>query len=111
MKYSLVHEVGHSWDSSEEIANRLSGQGGLWTNFLALSGWRNTNPNSNSYTVSGDGQWWYLNTAEFARSYSRYSPREDWSTVWEIYFDPSKAADRTRIASKVAIVTQLFDLL
>ncbi len=111
MKYTLVHEVGHSWDSPEEIGNRLSGQGGIWTTFLGKSGWRNTNPNSSSYSLSGDRLWWHLNSAPFVRSYSKHNPREDWSTVWEIYFDPAKTADRTRVASKVAVVSQLFDLL
>jgi len=111
MKYTLVHEVGHSWDSAEEIGNRLAGQGGLWTNFLGKSDWRSTNPNNNSYSQSGDGLWWHLTSAPFVRSYSKYNPREDWSTVWEIYFDPTKDADRTRVATKLAVVTQLFDLL
>lgn len=111
MKYSLVHEIGHSWDSAEEIGNRLSGQGPIWTEFLGKSGWRDTNPNSNLYSLSGDGKWWYLNSAQFVRSYSKHNPREDWSTVWEIYFDPTKAAERTAVASKVAVVTKLLDLL
>lgn len=111
LRYTAIHEIGHSWDSVEEINSRLPGHGNLWNSFLALSGWRNTNPNNAAYARSLDGEWWYLKSAPFVRQYSRNNPREDWSTVWEIYFDPTRADDRQRVQTKINLVSQFFDLL
>ncbi|MEZ6096567.1 MAG: calcium-binding protein [Pirellulaceae bacterium] len=108
-RYAAIHEISHSWDSAEEINNRLSGQGGVWSSFLSLSGWRSTNPNSSNYSRSGDGSWWYLNSAKFARSYGKHNPQEDWGTVWEILFDPSKANSVGTIQSKANKVYQLLN--
>lgn len=107
VKHWVVHEIGHSWDSAQEIGNRRPNLQGQWDQFMALSGWRNTNPGSSQYSLSGDGQWWHLTNAPFVRNYSRYNPREDWGTVWEILYDPTKAEDRARVQAKVSLITQL----
>lgn len=106
MKYTIVHEIGHSWDSTQEMANRIPASSFLWSEFSAISGWRNTNPNSAAYSLSGDGQWWHLTNAAFFDSYARTNPREDWSTIWEILFDPTRSADRARLQTKVNKVLQ-----
>jgi RTX calcium-binding nonapeptide repeat (4 copies) len=107
VKHWVIHEIGHSWDSALEIGNRRPNLQGLWDQFLALSGWRNSNPGSSQYSLSGDGQWWHLTNAPFVRNYSRYNPREDWGTVWEILYDPTMAQDRARVQAKVNLITQL----
>ncbi len=66
---AMLHENGHSWDSTQEIAAAVPALSGLWNTFLSRSGWRNTVPSNQSlYNVSGDGKWWYLKTAEFAHT-------------------------------------------
>ncbi len=108
-RFVAVHEIGHSWDSVAEINNRLPGQGTRWSSFLAASSWRSTNPNSSNYLRSGDGAWWYLKTARFARSYGTTNPYEDWSTVWEVVLDPAQSGNLAVIANKVSIVNQLWN--
>jgi hypothetical protein len=109
--WATIHEMGHNWDSREEIGNRLPGSERIWNSFLAQSSWRESDPHSNEYRRSGDSQWWHRNSAVFVRDYSRQNPAEDWSTVWEIMFDPMADDARSRVALKVSIVDQLFDAL
>lgn len=111
VRYAAIHEWSHCWDSVQEISNRLPGQAGLWNQFLSLSGWQQTNPGSSAWSQSGDGQWWYLTAAPFVETYSRFNPREDWGTVWQILFDPTKAADRARVQAKVSLAIQLLGAL
>ena len=124
---TMIHEIAHSWDSSREIGDNFSGQGGIWTRFLAASGWRNSAASgfikSSSQTsepfdlvfVNGTPtqqfkDWYYRSTATFARSYGSSNPKEDWSTIWEaaVSDDP---ADRIGVQAKVNIVQELFRLL
>jgi len=119
---TIIHEIGHSWDSFREIDDTLSGQGSIWTRFLALSGWRNSAASGFTRSsfqtlepfdiefVSGAPQarvldWYYRNSADFARDYGRTSPKEDWATVWEATLsdDPE---DRVGIEDKVALVEE-----
>lgn len=76
---NTVHEVGHNWQPD------YTDQG--WN---SLSGWRynatGKNPDVNKYALSGDGAWWYLKSATFAREYGTRNSHEDWSTAWESYF-------------------------
>ncbi len=105
--FSIMHEIGHSWDSILEIGNRRPAATGFWDQFTALSSWRSTNPGSTAYSISGDGKWWHLNSASFVWDYSKFNPAEDWSTVWEILYDPTKASERAVVQTKVNIINQL----
>jgi Ca2+-binding RTX toxin-like protein len=107
-----LHEIGHNWDSALEMS-QISPQGNQWWQaFLNLSGWQNSNPNSNAYTQSHDGQWWYLNTAVFAESYGQTNPYEDWATIWEYYFNPGSDANVTAaLQPKLDRLQALFDAM
>ena len=73
---TVIHELAHNWDN--ENAN--------YTQWKALSGWvSGSNPNANQ-TLSQDESWVYNSTAEFARSYGRTNPREDFATTFEAYY-------------------------
>lgn len=126
---TVIHEIAHSWDSAREIDDNFSGQGSIWTRFLALSGWRTTpasgftqstlttsepfdlvfNPRSQSFTQITD-TWYARNGSTYARDYGGESPKEDWSTVWEAALSDDPA-DRVGIEAKVAEVNRLFNLL
>ena len=118
---TIIHEIGHSWDSVREIEDTLRGQGSIWTRFLALSGWRNSPASGFTKAfqtaepfdlefVNGVPQarvldWYYRNSAKFARDYGSATPKEDWSTVWEATFSDDPA-DRVGIEDKVALVNE-----
>ncbi len=106
---TMVHELGHNWDSTNEIGAVVSGLSGVWTSFLKLSGWTSSQPaNGALYNRSTDGRWWYLKTAEFARPYGRANPFEDWSTVWEQYAFRLNEPVGRNLQAKLATVRSLF---
>ncbi len=107
-----LHEIGHNWDSLLEMSQVSSQASQLWQTFLNLSGWRDTNPNSNVYTQSHDGNWWYLDGATFAESYGQTNPYEDWATIWEYYFNPGNDASLTAdLQPKLDQMQALFDAM
>ena len=103
---TAIHEVGHSWDSTEEIDNVLSGEGHLWNDFVAISSWTQENPNSSEFTQGFDQfeSWWYHNDATFAYDYGRTNPHEDWATVFQAAYE---SYDAPGFSSKLAIFDQL----
>lgn len=110
MTRTVVHEAGHSWDSTKELGAVATGLVGIWNTFLSRSGWRqNTPSNPSLYYRSLDGKWWYLKTAEFAREYGRANPYEDWSTVWEQVAFPSNAKVGSVLQTKINTVRSLFN--
>ncbi len=87
---TVVHEIGHNWDSASEVNLRLPGQGNsIIEGFRSISSWQagsflgNFSP---AFQVSLDGSWSYATDADFARSYGRTNPSEDFSTALESYF-------------------------
>lgn len=107
---TIVHEIGHNWDSGDEISSALGTSASLiWDGFLNESGWTENPADTSNYTLSTDGQWWYLSDSEFARSYGRTNPYEDWATIWETLLDSGSASGA--IESKRDWVNQLFDAL
>jgi len=38
------------------------------------------------YTRSGDGEWWYRDSAVFVTEYARTNPREDFAESFAAYF-------------------------
>jgi hypothetical protein len=77
----VLHEIGHNWDTESSI----------WSNFLNLSGWTKTNPNSSAYTkVITEGSpketWWFKTNSAFASNYAKRGPREDLAESFAAYF-------------------------
>jgi hypothetical protein len=109
---TVFHELGHNW--SDEGSP-------VWSDWLHASGWTDTFPYWEffNYTVSGDGRWWYANTADgtFYRDYSTFNPLEDWSTTLEAYRlnrlggGRLDAATADRLAAKFAIIDKLVQQL
>ena len=130
----VIHEISHNWDSEYEINRRLPDQGKLWNEFQSISSWRNTNPNSSSFTqaplqtfepfeyriVNGNPQptirdWWYRSSSSFVRSYGTLNAKEDWAVSWEYVFMPevygSIMPEFQNVPAKTAKVNQLLDLM
>lgn len=108
----IVHEIGHNWDSELELTSALSSLSGQWNAFLAVSDWRDSNPGP-GYTLSLDGQWWYLNSAYFFENYARVSPREDMATAWEYYFEQyqDSTANHSNMQPRMDILDNIFAAL
>ena len=78
-----LHEIGHNWDNFGR-----ENESPIESNFLALSGWTSTNPNSSAYTrIDRYGEtWWYLTSTAFASTYATTHPVEDFSESFAAYF-------------------------
>lgn len=106
---TVGHELAHNWDSDLELTTFNSAWTGRWADFLALSGWTDSNPNDpQNYTLSGDGTWWYLSNSSFAETYGQTNPYEDSATIWEYYFSGQSTQD-PGLQAKLDWLDQLFD--
>ena len=105
-----VHEIAHNFDSSEELLRVSPNLEYLWSTFEGVSGWTDTNPNDpTNYSLSNDGQWWYLSNSSFVWNYGRTNPKEDFATLWEYYFDDyQNDHDRPDLQSKLDVLDTLF---
>ena len=108
----VIHETAHNWDSELELNEYSATLGSDISDFLDLSGWTQTDKSGNSnYTQSGDGSWWYLNSASFSESYGETNPNEDMSTMWEYYFDNQELGSHGDLQGKFDWLDQLFEEL
>ncbi len=107
---TVIHEIGHNWDSTLELSTASAALTDTWNDFLNLSGWTDVDPQSSSYTLSGDQQWWYLNTSSFARTYGQTNPNEDFSTMFEFYFEGTGTSD-PEIQAKLDLLDTIFNTL
>ncbi|TWU08155.1 calcium-binding protein [Stieleria varia] len=73
LSQTVIHEVGHNFDN-ENLR---------WKQWKSISGWTKTvGKDKDDYRQSGDGTWFYKNTASFARNYGRFDPLEDFATYF-----------------------------
>ncbi|MEZ6134953.1 MAG: calcium-binding protein [Pirellulaceae bacterium] len=114
---TIYHEFGHNWDQAAENPF-IEGAGG----FHSLSEWiqadeRPTTHHTGSTVAGPDGlddNWWHSIFADFARSYGRQNPLEDYATTWETYFMNKfhgTTMSNTVVASKIANLDRLFAFL
>lgn len=93
---TVIHEIGHNWDSSSERAGR-GVAGSTWNSFVGISDWR-TSSTANHFR-SGDGNWYYSKASKDgffggvistdrgnSLTYGKWNPVEDWATAFEAYF-------------------------
>jgi Ca2+-binding RTX toxin-like protein len=108
----FVHEIGHNWDSEEELTSVLPGLAGQWGNFMAVADWQSTWPGA-GYTQSLDGQWWYRSNAWFYEDYARTNPREDMATTWEYFFDQYQdgSLDHSAMMPRLAVLDNIFAMI
>ena len=108
----LIHEIAHNWDGDWTIDDSWPVLHGMWSDFLAISDWRDTQPsNSSGYTQSLDGNWWYQSSSSFAENYGRTNPYEDFATVFESYFNPASGSVNSGLQPKLDLVDELLNRL
>ncbi|MCA9129993.1 MAG: hypothetical protein KDB22_23055 [Planctomycetales bacterium] len=109
---TIYHEFGHNWDEGTENAF-IVGAGG----FLSLSEWIEADDRPTTHHTGSTGigdTWWHSIYANFARSYGRLNPFEDYATTWETYFMDKfhgTTLNNTVVASKYANLDRLFAAL
>jgi hypothetical protein len=110
----LPQVMAYTWAGPEAVPSVLPNDSSWWAQWRLLSGWTDTFPNQiQFYEVSGDNNWWYLKSAEFAADDSTFNPDRDWATSWNLYFndDPAVDADKARLLNKMNKVDELFTKL
>ena len=110
----LPQVMAYTWAGPDAVPNVLPNDSSWWAQWRLLSGWTDTFPNQiEFYEVSGDNNWWYLKTAEFAAADSTFNPDKDWATSWFLYFDsdPAADADKARLLNKMNKIDELFTKL
>jgi hypothetical protein len=109
-----------AWASADAISSALPNSAALWSQFTQLSDWtpvfnedgtRNSNPNQLFYQISTDNQWFHLKNAKFAEGLARTNPQEDFASVWRLYFEDGREADKAALVNKIEIVDTLFTRL
>ncbi len=112
-KLAFIHEISHNFDDPFEIAATPDVGWGRLTTFWSKSGWTQNPPNTSNYVRSGDGQWWYLKSAQFSRDYGKVNRYEDWATMWEHHFNPNSTPPEpgSNLASKLQSVTSFLNAL
>jgi hypothetical protein len=89
---TVIHEIGHNWDSSLEARSHRSGSQ-YWRDFHDL------------HEASG-------NLNDFARAYGQTDAQEDWATCWEVAFGyTTPGAPSALFNQKLAVVDTFFDRL
>jgi hypothetical protein len=78
-----------------------------------LSGWIQERPDAiQFYDISGDNQWWFLKSAQFAQDFAKLNPGAVWATSWRLYFEPdTSSAEKLRMVNKMNKIDQLFTML
>jgi len=110
----LPQVMAYTWAGPDAVPSVLPNDSSWWAQWRLLSGWTDTFPNQiQFYEVSGDNNWWYLKTAEFATDDGKFNPDTDWATSWNLYFndDPAADADKARLLNKMNKVDELFTKL
>lgn len=110
----LPQVMAYTWAGPDAVPSVLPNDSSWWAQWRLLSGWTDTFPNQiQFYEVSGDNNWWYLKSAEFAADDSTFNPDTDWATSWTLYFndDPAADGDKARLLNKMNKVDELFTKL
>ena len=101
---NVFHELGHNWENEYD-----------WTGWQAQSGWTQADMSANANYQRGTGNdgWWHLKTAQFATSYGRTNPYEDFAEVFEANMmkRASLPTGHTVVANKNAFLENMFSAL
>jgi hypothetical protein len=108
----VPREIALSWAGTEEIVAVLPSQPTYWTQFEALSGWTDKRPEMlQLYNVSLDNSQWYLKLAVFSENFARTNSKEDFGSIWELYFKPDSQSEQAPVFDKIEKVDQLFEFI
>lgn len=93
-----IHELAHNWDTENP----------KFPQWLGLSGWVETTTPGPGQVLSTDGEWVHNQSAEFAETYGKTNPREDFSTAFEAYYrfktNQLSAFDIARLTPKLNFI-------
>ena len=106
--------IAIDWAGPDAVADVIASQGSFWNSFLLQSGWTQDRPQPiEFFEVSGDGQWFYRSSALFVDADSTENPTADFTSLWNLYFDNSAAAQTQQavLGNKISLVGELFDNL
>lgn len=78
----ILRQIGFNWDSAAELSTANPALGAQWQTFLDLSSWTQVDPQDVNFSLSGDGEWWYLTSTVFDSSAGTENPFEDFVGVW-----------------------------
>lgn len=108
----VFHQVGRLWSDAATIDAVFSGSGVFVTQFRQISDWTAGTDVPPGYLASTDGEWYYLEGAEFYTERGRENPNADWANIWEFVFEDMKdPVDESRLAAKTGAVETFFDSL
>lgn len=80
----ILRQIGHNWNSTEELAAYSAAAVNDFSGFLAASQWTQTDPQSSDYEQSGDGLWWHDKDAAFTGFEAQENPFKDFVSIWEL---------------------------
>lgn len=80
----ILRQIGHNWNSTEELAAFSTSAVSDFSGFLAASQWTQTNPQNSNFEQSGDGLWWYSKNAAFTGFEAQENPYADFVSIWEL---------------------------
>lgn len=100
----IVRQIGYNWNSASELDSALPNAQSQWDSFLQFSSWTDVNPQSSSFELSEDGQWWFHQSADFYNLDGAINPGEDFAGIWTAIFEGSVQSD---LLPKANFITSL----
>ena len=108
----VIRQLGLIWADASVIDAVFAGSGTFITQFNEVSDWTEGTDVPDGYVASTDGEWFYLEDAEFFSDGGRANPQADWADMWDFVFSDIKSAvDIERLEDKTAVVDAFFDSL
>ena len=108
----IIQLYARLWSDTETINGVFTGSGSFVELFQAVSDWTEGTDVPEGYVASTDGEWFYLEDAEFFTDEGRTNPVSDWANMWDFTFtDIKNPIDVARLADKTAVIDAFFDSL
>ena len=113
----VPREVAFLWAGPDPVVDLIPTQTDYWNSFLRISGWTQTRPDDISFfDVTPDGEWFFLQGAEFVSEAGQLGPEEDFATVWQFVVqqanaEPNNVVVNDSLIPKVESIENLFALL
>ena len=107
-----IRQVALLWSEADVVDAVFSSSGTFVTQFREVSDWTEGTDVPDGHVASTDGEWFYLEDAEFFTDLGRTNPQSDWADMWDFVFtDLQSNVDIERLADKTAVIDAFFDSL